>query len=49
MAQVNSFEARKVLECNSVENPDHFFTLQRRLRDRGRLLLDCCPECVHKT
>lgn len=49
IGQVNSFEARKVLDCNSVENPDHFFTLQPRLDDHGHLLLDCCPESVDKT
>ena len=49
MAQVELFEARKVLDCNSVENPDHFFTLQRRLDDHGQLLLDRYSECIDKT
>jgi hypothetical protein len=48
-AQVKFFEVGNVLDSNPVEDPDHFFTLQRRLDDYDHLLLDCSPESVDKT
>jgi hypothetical protein len=40
------FEARNFLDCNSLENPDHHFTLQRGPGDHGHQLFDSCPKCA---
>lgn len=43
------FEDREFLVCNSLEDPDHLFILQRHLGDFGHLLIDCYFERIDKT